>query len=102
MITIKEQSGKSSVKKSVFVLVLLFIQFISNAQASKEALAMQYYDQKEYEKAIEYLEDIYKYNPNTWFGYYYKCLLQLKDYDQAVQISKKQIKINKNDNDNTD
>jgi tetratricopeptide (TPR) repeat protein len=97
VITIKEHSGKSSVKKSVFVLVLLFLQFITNAQASKEALAMQYYDQKEYEKALTYLEDVYKYNPNMWFGYYYKSLLEVKDYESAERVCKKQIKINKND-----
>lgn len=98
MITTNEHSGNSSVKRSIYILFFLFVQFISFGQAtSKESLAMMYYDQKEYEKAIVYLEDVYKYNPNMWFGYYYKSLLELKDYETAERISKKQIKLNKND-----
>ncbi|MDZ4664182.1 MAG: tetratricopeptide repeat protein [Bacteroidota bacterium] len=81
------------------------MQFSANAQInlqaggnnSKEALAIQFFEQKEYEKANVYLEDLFEKNPNVWFGYYYKSLLMVKDVDKAEKITKKHIKNNKND-----
>jgi tetratricopeptide (TPR) repeat protein len=64
---------------------------------SKEALAVQFFEQKEYEKANVYLEELYDKNPSTWFAYYYKSLLFAKDLDKAEKITKKQIKSNKGD-----
>ncbi len=67
------------------------------AQTSKEALAMQYYEQKEYEKANVYFEELYDKNPNLWYPNYFKSLLAVKDYDKAEKVTKKQIRNNKND-----
>lgn len=55
---------------------------------------MQYYDQKEYDKAVVYFDKLYDKNPDAWFSYYYKCLVQLKDYSKAEKVIKKQIKRN--------
>jgi len=97
-------------RKERIVLFKYFIVFlflcslqISKAQINisngntKEALAVQFYEQKEYEKANVYLEDLYDKNPTIWFGYYYKSLLMVKDFDKAEKITKKQIKNNKSD-----
>lgn len=86
-----------SVKHFIFFLSLIFLAQLASAQSNKEALAMQYFDQKEYEKANVYFDELFDRNPNVWFANYYRSLIAAKDYDQAEKISKKQIKNNKND-----
>jgi tetratricopeptide (TPR) repeat protein len=73
------------------------INLQSGGNNSKEALAIQFFEQKEYEKANVYLDDLFDKNPNVWFGYYYKSLLMVKDVEKAEKITKKQIKNNKSD-----
>ncbi len=58
---------------------------------------MQYFEQKEYEKANVYFEDLYDKNPNLWYPNYFKSLLAVKDFDKAEKLTKKQIRNNKND-----
>lgn len=55
---------------------------------------MQFYGQKEYDKAVVYFDKLYDKNPDAYFTYYYKCLVELKDYTKAEKIIKKQIKRN--------
>lgn len=86
-----------SVKHFIFFFSLTFIQLTVLSQNNKDALALQYFDQKEYEKANVYFDELFDRNPNMWFASYYKSLLAVKDYDKAEKISKKQIKNNKND-----
>lgn len=59
-----------------------------------EKLAMQFYEQKDYVKAIAYFDKLYDKNPDAYFSYYYKCLVETKDYGRAEKIIKKQIKRN--------
>jgi len=59
-----------------------------------EALAMQFYERKEYDKAADYFDKLYDKNPDAYYTYYYKCLIELKDYTKAEKITKKQIKRN--------
>src|SRR5688572_12703066 len=59
-----------------------------------EKLAMQYFEQKEYEKANEYFNDLYNKNPEGWYHYYYKSLLGAKEYHKAEKITKKQLRNN--------
>ncbi|MFO0320815.1 MAG: tetratricopeptide repeat protein [Bacteroidota bacterium] len=67
----------------------------SHAQSSIDAqLAKQFYDQKEYEKAIKYYENLYDKIPDAYFANYYKCLIETKDYSKAEKVIKKQIKKN--------
>lgn len=55
---------------------------------------MQFYGQKEYDKAVVYFDKLYDKNPDAYFTYYYKCLVELKEYTKAEKIIKKQIKRN--------
>ncbi len=67
------------------------------SQAQKntdDKLAMQFYEQKEYEKAAVYFDKLYDKTPDAYFTYYYKCLVEIKDYSKAEKITKKQIKRN--------
>lgn len=60
-----------------------------------DKLALQYYEQKEYDKANVYFDELYDKNAETWFYYYYKSLLGAKDFAKAEKITKKQLKQNK-------
>ncbi|WP_317899654.1 tetratricopeptide repeat protein [Aurantibacillus circumpalustris] len=91
----------------LFVAAVLFFQIKCHAQqvqmtmpaptqpATKDKLAMQYFEQKEFEKANVYFDDLFDANPSAWYYYYYKSLLGAKEYSKAEKITKKQLKQNK-------
>lgn len=67
--------------------------FVIVAQKNNDdKLAMQFYEQKEYDKAISYFDKLYDKLPDAYYTYYYKCLIETKDYSKAEKITKKQIK----------
>ncbi len=57
-----------------------------------EKLAMQYYDQKQFDKAVVYFEKLYDKLPDNYYNFYFKCLVETKDFKQAEKITKKQLK----------
>ncbi|MEI6123974.1 MAG: tetratricopeptide repeat protein [Bacteroidota bacterium] len=58
-----------------------------------EQLAIQYYQNKEFDKAVLLFEDLYGKTPNPFiYDYYFNCLLELKDYKKAEKFLLKQIK----------
>lgn len=57
-------------------------------------LAIQFFEQKEFEKANIYFDKLYDQSPEQWFNYYYKSLVAVKDYSKAEKICKKQLKRN--------
>jgi tetratricopeptide (TPR) repeat protein len=80
------------------IILSWLLQVTSTAQitAYSDKLALQYYEQKEYEKANVYFEKLYDKNADVWFNYYYKSLIGAKEYAKAEKITKKQLKQNKN------
>lgn len=60
-----------------------------------EALAAEYFQNKEYDKAVVYYEKLFSRKP-TYFYYnsYLSCLTELKEYSKAEKLIKKQIKAN--------
>ncbi|MBA3664941.1 MAG: tetratricopeptide repeat protein [Bacteroidetes bacterium] len=64
-------------------------------QNNNEKLALQYFEQKEFDKANVYFESLFDQNPEIWYPHYYKSLFAVKDYSKAEKITKKQIKANK-------
>jgi tetratricopeptide (TPR) repeat protein len=82
-----------------YFIIFLSVFFSASlcGQNIKEALAMQYLDQKEYDKANVLLEDLYDKNPGMWYPAYFKSLMAVKDFDKAEKITKKQIRQNKQD-----
>ncbi|MDI9340059.1 MAG: tetratricopeptide repeat protein [Sediminibacterium sp.] len=89
-------------KPSLLFLYLLLIHAgITLAQqrggAQDAQLALQYFEQKEYDKANVYFENLFDKNPDQWFPYYFKSLMAVKAYDKAEKISRKQIKNHKED-----
>ena len=71
--------------------------FIQKPGINTDKLALQYFEQKEFEKANVYFEELYNKNPENWFGYYYKSLLGAKELSRAEKITKRQLKQNKFD-----
>jgi tetratricopeptide (TPR) repeat protein len=59
-----------------------------------DKLAIQFYEQKQYEKAIVYFDKLFDKLPDVYYNYYYKSLIEIKDYKTAEKITKKQIKRN--------
>jgi tetratricopeptide (TPR) repeat protein len=83
-----------------FLLVILAPEFALaqnigigfNSNPSVEKMAFQYFEQKEYQKANVYFEDMYERNPVSVYNYYFKSLIGAKDYATAEKITKKEIK----------
>ncbi len=62
-------------------------------QSDDEKLAMQYYKDKEYDKAIELFEKIHSKKPSSYiYYYYYSSLLETERYADAEKMVKKQVK----------
>ncbi|MCK4663520.1 MAG: tetratricopeptide repeat protein [Bacteroidales bacterium] len=86
-------------RKIKLLIPLIFINFLLFAQSSNESrLALEYYRNKEYEKAVVYYEKLFNNsNSKSHFSYYIRCLIELENFDQAEKIIKKQIRKSKND-----
>jgi tetratricopeptide (TPR) repeat protein len=83
----------------IIAAVLSFL-FFCNAKAQKnskddEKLALQYFEQKEFEKANTYFSGLFEKNPDNWYSYYYKSLMGAQDYNHAEKITRKLLKQNK-------
>jgi len=58
-----------------------------------EQLASQYFQNKEFDKAVVYYEKLFNKKPNSfYYNYYLNCLLEVKDYKKAEKVVKRQIK----------
>ena len=86
-------------KIKIYISVILTLLFFgAQAQIDKtQALAKQYFQTGDYEKASKMFEELWKDNPQN--TYYYTSLftayIRLNDYESAEKIVKKQIKKNK-------
>jgi len=83
--------------KQLILICIFLLTLLSGVVAQKnmdEKLAMQFYEQKQYEKAAAYFDNLYDKNPDAYFTYYYKCLIEIKEYSKAEKVLKKQIKRN--------
>ena len=91
-------------RKTIVIYFLLTITVLTvNAQLqsikqatpeqSKTQLASMYYRDKQWEKARDlYLELYETNNMSHYFDYYIECLVNLKEFDQAVQSIRKQLR----------
>lgn len=86
---------RPSLKFLAIIGVFLLQINVYGQKANNDKLALQYYDQKEYEKANVYFEDLYDKNPEIWFPYYFKSLIGAKEFSKGEKITKKQLKQNK-------
>ena len=71
----------------------VFAQEIDWIEKSDEELAIQFYQDGEYEKARDIFEDLLKRGQNRHLSdYYFNCLIKLEDYGAAEKFLKKEIK----------
>ncbi len=83
--------------RNIFALLFLIIglSFIPAAAQdwSNEQLATEYYQNKQYDKAIPYYQKMYDAKPSTYIYHnYLDCLNQTHDYKQAIKVIKKEMK----------
>lgn len=81
--------------KRVFVIILFVFTCsysITYAQNNELPLANQYFANGEQLKALDIYQNLFKTDNETYYPYYIKCLLSLKKFDDAENITKKMIK----------
>ena len=79
------------------ILVSAFPAYVI-AQQTEEQLGIQYYNNRELDKALETFETLFNRNPSQFnYLYYINTLFELKDFDKAEKIIKKQLKANPTD-----
>ena len=81
-------------KKFFTTLILLIATVFAIAQRSQEEqLGIQYFQNGEYEKAVQMFAKVYNSNPNSYiYYYYYQTLLQTGNFKEAERVVKKQQK----------
>ncbi len=85
-------------RQGLLLLIFLLVSVFSiSAQSVEEKLALQYFQNKEYDKAADLYKEIYKKKPTPiFYNYYLDCLFANEDYKTAEifvkQVSKKHPK----------
>lgn len=85
-------------KRVILFIYFICISFFCAAQENvDEALAFQYYQQADYEKAAVLLEKLFNKTKNdSYFDLYFNSLIKIKKYKESEIIVKKLIKENPN------
>lgn len=76
----------------IVVMILFFLwpsEFLFSQPSTVEQLALQYYREGDFEKAVDLFEKLYQKNPSTvYYNYYLNTLFGLKDYSKAERFVK--------------
>jgi tetratricopeptide (TPR) repeat protein len=76
-------------------LLLTAVPLRVSAQQNEEQLGAQYFNNREFEKARATFEALFEKNPSQFnYMYYVNTLLELKDYDVAEKVIRRQVKAN--------
>lgn len=83
--------------KYIILLALVLTTFAKTfaQQGQIDRLAIQYFEQNEFEKANVYFQQLYEDSPEAWFNYYFRSLLGAGDLARAEKITRRQLKQNK-------
>jgi len=80
----------------IFILLgcLLASQSFGQVEDTREQLAVQYFQEEEYEKALPIFEELFNNNPSSTYlyEYYLNTLVNLQQYDDAENMLKKQVR----------
>jgi len=79
-------------KKYLYILFLFCVARTFAQAPVDEQLAQQFFEMREYDKAIVYFEKLYDKNQGLYYTQYFKCLLATRDLKKAEKIAKKQLK----------
>ena len=78
-------------KVSLIILILVGISVFAQ-KGTEEQLADQFFQSKDYAKAIVYYENLYDKNPSAFYIPYFRCLLAVNDFKRAEKVVKHQLK----------
>lgn len=87
--------------RNLFILISILLLSISvkGQLISDEALAAQYYQSGDLEKALVLYQKLFnKTKDKSFYDPYFTCLLRAKNYGDAEQLAKRQFKNNPTDN----
>ena len=83
-------SAGSILRSIAIVCGLVFLSVFATAQPGNDrALADQYFNSGEYEKAVEVYGRLMDFDPFGIYQNYFKCLIAIKNYDDAEKLAKK-------------
>ncbi len=87
----------------IFLGLILSLNAFSQQRSSdlqtNSQLALAYYNSKDYEKAAPLLLDVYQISKNRYyFSRYVFCMVQIEQFDEAIEQIKKEIKRERNSN----
>lgn len=73
---------------------LLFLTLSGKSQpATDQQLGLQFYNNRQFQKAVEVFERLYKNKPDNFtYTYYMQCLLELGETEEAAKLVKQQMK----------
>lgn len=75
-------------------IIIFLVSTVSFSQSTDEKLANYYYNEGDCEKALPYLEKIYKEDPSKFiFTRYLECTRNIGDEKDVIQLIEKQINI---------
>ena len=81
-----------------YVIAIIFTLFVLNGysqqeKSTKSSLASKYYNNEEYEKAVELYKELFNKNySKIYYNYYKTCLVELENYEKAIEVTRQQIK----------
>ncbi|MBC8053346.1 MAG: tetratricopeptide repeat protein [Sphingobacteriaceae bacterium] len=81
-------------KRYFVALILSFVSVLGNAQvASEDVLALQYYQNGDYSKALSIYQKLFNQSRNQlqYYDPYLNSLIKLKEYDDAEKLVKKMM-----------
>lgn len=78
----------------VLLACLLALQSFGQDKDTREQLAVQYFQEEEYEKALPIFEELFNNDPSSTYlyEYYLNTLVNLQQYDDAENMLKKQVR----------
>ena len=85
------------IKRTILLLLIVFSAFEVRAQSNTDYLeAMQLMRMNQYEKAYDLLSGILRANPSNYpvFDSAITCLVQLKRYDEAINLASRRLRSN--------
>lgn len=74
------------------ILICFFCLPAFAQRTADEALASQYYQNGEYEKALSIFQRLFNKNERVYYDFYLNSLIKLKKYDEAEKIVKEMIR----------
>lgn len=75
----------------LFLIFILFTLVVKGQNTTDQQLGLQFYNERDYQKALEVFERLYKSKPDHFsYTYYLQSLLELGNVEDALKLAKQQ------------